>query len=284
MIAVTGATGKLGGLVLEGLLATVSARELVAIVRSPEKAAGFAARGVHVRRGDYSAPETLAPALAGVTRLLLVSSNALGRRLQQHGDVIQAARAAGVELLAYTSVLRADSSQLPVAGEHRGTEELLRGSGLPYVFLRNGWYLENYTENLAVPLSRGSFIGAAGDGRVAAAARADYAAAAVTVLTTAGHQNRIYELAGDQAFTLRELAAAVSSWAGRTLPYQELPAGAYRQALAAAGVPVPFVEFLVATDLAIARGDLDSSRRDLHELLGRAPQTLGQALAAAPRP
>ena len=284
MIAVTGASGKLGGLVVDGLLKVVPSEQLVAIVRSPEKAGRFASRGVQVRRGDYSAPETLAPALAGVKRLLLVSGSDVGKRVDQHRAVIEAAKAAGVELIAYTSVLRADSSTLPIADEHKASEELLRGSGIPFVLLRNGWYIENYTERLEMPLAHGAFLGAARDGRIAAATRADYAAAAVAVLTTDGHRDRTYELAGDHAFTMRELAEAVSSWAGRSLPYRDVPASAYRDALASAGLPQWAAELLVGTDLAIARGDLESSSRDLHRLIGRATQTLRDVLAGLPKP
>jgi NAD(P)H dehydrogenase (quinone) len=198
--------------------------------------------------------------------------------------VIEAAKAAGVELIAYTSVLRADTSTLLITAEHKATEELLRGSGIPYILLRNGWYIENYTERLATPLALGALFGAARDGRIAAASRADYAAAAITVLTMDGHRGKIYELAGDHAFTMQELAEAVSSWAGRRLPYNDLPASEYRQALAKAGVPEMFLELLVATDLAIARGDLDSSSRDLHTLIGRDTQTLRDVLASLPKP
>jgi len=284
MIAVTGATGQYGRLVLERLLEHVPPDQLVAPVRSPDKAASFASRGVEVRHADYTLPETLAAALYGVERLLLVSGTDLGNRVTQHRAVIEAAKAAGVKLLAYTSVLRADTSSLPIADEHRATEALLRDVGIPWVLLRNGWYIENYTERLAVPLSLGAFIGAARDGRIAAAGRADYAAAAAHVLTTEGHAGRTYELAGAHAFTMTELAEAVSSWEGRPLPYRDLPAPDYRQALAKEGVPEMFLDLLVATDIAIARGDLDSSSRDLHALIGSDTQSLRDILAGLAKP
>jgi NAD(P)H dehydrogenase (quinone) len=284
MIAVTGATGKLGGLVLEALMKAVPANQIVALVRSPENAERFVSRGVQVRRGDYSEPETLAPALESVERLLLVSGSELGRRVDQHRAVIEAAKAASVGLIAYTSVLRADSSTLPIAEEHKVTEDILRASGVPFVLLRNGWYIENYTERLEMPLAHGAFLGAARDGRIAAAARDDYAAAAVAVLTTDGHAGKTYELAGDHPFTMKELASAVSGWTGRELPYRDVPAAAYRETLARAGLPQWVVELLVETDLAIARGDLDSSSRDLHALLGRDSRTLAEVLAGLPRP
>ena len=195
MIAVTGASGKLGSLVVDGLLKAVPPDRVVAIVRSPEKAGRFASQGVQVRRGDYSEPETLAPAPGGAKRLLLVSGSEVGRRVDQHGAVIEAAKAAGVALIAYTSLLRAESSTLPIADEHRATEDLLRGSGVPFVLLRNGWYIENYTERLDMPLAHGAFLGARGIAGVAAASRADYAAAAVAVLTTDGHLGKTYGMA-----------------------------------------------------------------------------------------
>jgi NAD(P)H dehydrogenase (quinone) len=239
---------------------------------------------VHVRRGDYSAPETLAPALAGVKRLLLISGMDLGRRVEQHRAVIEAAKAACVELIAYTSLLRADTSTLPIAEEHRSTEKLLRDSGVPFVLLRDGWYIENFTERLDMPLRYGAFLGAARDGRIAAAPRADFAAAAVAVLTTDGHQRKTYELAGDHSFTMKELAEAVSKWAGRPIPYNDLPASDYRDALVKAGVPEMFIDIAVRTDLAIARGDLESSSPDLHMLIGRDTTTLRDVLAGLPKP
>jgi NAD(P)H dehydrogenase (quinone) len=283
MLAVTAASGKLGSLVIEGLLSTVPPHELVAVARSPEKLGRLSARGVNVRRGDYSAPETLGPALAGVNRLLLISGMDLGNRVEQHHAVIEAAKSADVELIAYTSLLRADVSTLPIAEEHRATEKLLHASGVPFVLLRDGWYIENYTERLDMPLLHGAFMGAARAGRIAAAARADYAAAAVAVLTTDGHSGMTYELAGDGAFTMNELADAVSKWAGRTIPYRDLSASDYRQALAKAGVPEMYVNIAVGTDLAIARGDLDSSSRDLHMLIGHDTTSLRDALAALPK-
>jgi NAD(P)H dehydrogenase (quinone) len=234
---------------------------------------------VQVRRGDYAIPETLTRALTGVTRLLLVSGTDLGTRAEQHRAVIEAAKRAKVGLIAYTSVLRADTSTLPIADEHRQTEVLLGAAGLPYVLLRNGWYIENYTERLAMPLQFRAFLGTARDGRIAAASRADYAAAAAAVLTTEGHEDKVYELAGDHAFTMAELAEAVSCWAGRTLPYKDLPGDEYRRTLASAGVPEMFLDLLVGTDVAIARGDLDSNGRDLRGLIGRGTRTLQDVLA-----
>ena len=197
MIVVTGATGHLGRLVVESLLEKVSSREIAAVVRDPDKAKDLAARGIEVRRGDYSKPETLRTALAGAHKLLLISTSEVGpRRTPQHAAVVHAAKAVGVKLLAYTSLLRAETSKLALAAEHKATEAEIRASGLPYVFLRNGWYFENYTENLAPALEHGAIVGSANGGRIAAAARADYAEAAVAVLTGTV-EKQVYELAGD---------------------------------------------------------------------------------------
>lgn len=277
-VGVTGATGNLGELVVDQLLAESAVKDVISIARDPQKAAPLKARGAAVRQGDYALPETLVPALQGVTRLLLISGSDLGQRVAQHRAVIDAAKRANVEFIAYTSVLRADSSTLPIADEHRETEALLRASGLSYAILRNGWYIENYTERLAMPLQYGAFIGAAGNGRIAAAARADYAAAAARVLVGEGHEGKTYELTGDQAFTMSELAAAVSARFGRDIPYRNLPDAQFRGALAHAGLPSEIVDLLVATDLAIERGDLDRASADLHRLIGRRSRTLEDVL------
>jgi NAD(P)H dehydrogenase (quinone) len=281
MIAVTGATGKLGGLVVEQLLTRVPAADVVALVRDPKKAQGLAARGVHVRQADYERPETLGPALAGVDKLLLISSNEVGKRAKQHAAVIDAAKRAKLELLAYTSILRADSSGLLLANEHRATEQLIRESGVPFVFLRNGWYLENYTEQLAGALASGAILGSAKEGRIAAAARADFAAAAAVALTAPGQAGQIYELAGDAPFTLSQLAAEVARAAGKPIVYQDLPASAFREALIGFGVPAPFADVLVDADLGITRGELDDGSHTLRKLIGRPTTPLSAAVAVA---
>jgi NAD(P)H dehydrogenase (quinone) len=280
-IAVTGATGKLGRLAIEALLARVPPTELVALARDPGKAADLAGRGVAVRQADYDRPETLGPALSGVDKLLFVSASELGKRARQHAGVVEAARRAGVKLVAYTSVLRADSSRLGLAEEHRRTEQMIRDAGLPFVFLRNGWYLENYTENLAPALAHGALLGSAGEGRIAAAARADYAEAAAAVLTGAGHQRRIHELAGDESFTMAQLAAEVARRSGKPVAYRDLSPGDHLAALVAAGLPAPVAEMLVDADQAIRRGELDDPSRDLRRLIGRPTTPLAAAVAAA---
>ena len=280
MIAVTGASGHLGQLVIEQLLQKVPANQVIAIVRSPDKAQGLAAKGVQVRKGDYNAPATLDAAFQGVQKLLLVSSSEVGQRARQHQAVVDAAKKAGVKLLAYTSILKADTSGVSLAAEHLTTEKAIRASGIPFVFLRNGWYLENYTENLGPALQHGVLMGAAKDGRIAAATRADFAAAAVAVLTTPGHEGRVYELGGDQPFTMAELAAEVARQAGKPVAYNDLPAEAYEKTLLSFGLPPPMAQVLVSADQGIARGDLDERSGDLSRLIGRPTTPLSGAVAA----
>lgn len=280
MIVVTGATGHLGRLVIEALLKKLPAREIAGAARNPEKAKDLAARGVEVRRADYSKPETLRTAFAGAHKLLFVSSSEVGQRVSQHAAVVQAAKEAGVNLLAYTSILRAETSRLALAAEHKFTEETIRASGLPYAFLRNGWYLENYTENLAPALQRGALVGSANGGRIAAAARADYADAAVAVLT-GPVEKKVYELAGDHPFTMSELAAEVSRQAGKLVAYRDLPPDQYRAVLTGAGLPASYAALLVDADVQVARGELDDSTGELRRLIGRPTTPLAAAVRVA---
>lgn len=281
MIVVTGATGKLGRLAIEELLKRTPPGALAAVVRAPEKAADLAARGVQIRQGDYARPETLVSALAGAEQVLFISSNEVGKRTAQHAAVVEAARRAAPRLLAYTSLLHADTSRMGLAAEHKATEAAIRASGLPFAFLRNGWYLENYTENLAPALQHGAILGSAGSGRIAAATRADYAAAAAAVITGAGHEGKTYELAGDVAFTMAELAAEVSRQAGKPVAYRDLPEAEYAAALVAAGLPKPVADMFADSDVGITRGELDDASGDLRRLIGRPTTPLAAAVAAA---
>lgn len=281
-IVVTGATGQLGRLVVESLLRRgVAPSEIRATGRSVERLADLAERGVDVRPADYEDPTSLAAALDGATTLLLVSGSEVGRRAVQHQNVIDAARAADVALVAYTSIAHADTSGLALAVEHLATERALAASGLPHVLLRNGWYIENYTEQLPTYLEHGAVLGSAGDGRVSAATRADYAEAAAVVLTSEGQADRVYELGGDHAFTLAELAATIGRVAGREVVHQDLPAADYLQVLVGAGVPQPFAEVLVDADLGLGRGELQVEPGVLSGLIGRPTTTLEDAVDAA---
>lgn len=280
MILVTGTSGHLGRLVVHELAARTDPSTVVATARSLDKITDLAALGVATRELDYDRPETIAAALDGVSQVLLVSSSEIGRRVPQHAAVIDAAVAAGVEHVAYTSILRAGTSPLIAAIDHRATEGLLAASGIATTRLRHGWYIENYTGNLGPALEHGAVIGSAGEGRIAAATRADYAAADAAVLLDPALRGGTWELAG-HAFTMAEYAAALSGATGRTIPYVDLPGDEYRGALLGAGLPEPLVEFLVDADLGIARGELDADPTTLERLAGRPLTGLDDVLAAA---
>lgn len=278
-IVVTGATGNLGRLAVEALLRRgVPAEQIVATGRRTEALADLGQRGVDVRRADFEDEASLREAFAGAEKLLLVSSNAVGQRVRQHGAAIRAARAAGVQLLAYTSIPRADTTRLLLAAEHRATEELLAESGLPYALLRNSWYHENYTSRLPIYLEHG-ISGAAGTGQVSAAARADYAEAAAAVLTRDGQAGAVYELGGTP-FTMSELAEVVSAVAGRTVTYTDLTVEQYTALLAGVGLPEAFAAVLADGDRGVADGELLVGN-DLETLLGRAPVSLESSVRAA---
>jgi NAD(P)H dehydrogenase (quinone) len=249
-IAITGATGQLGHLVIDKLKAKVPASEIIALVRTPAKAADL---GVAAREADYTRPKTLDQALAGVDTLLLVSSNEVGQRAVQHRNVIEAAKRVGVKRIVYTSLLRADTTPLTsLADEHRATEADLKASGIPFTILRNGWYTENYTRSVGGAVAGGAFIGSAGDGRISSAARADYAEAAVAVLTGEGHAGRTYELAGDDAYTLADLAAEISRQTGKDIPYRNLPEADYAKALVGFGLPKGMAHHIASYDVGTA--------------------------------
>ncbi|WP_406081952.1 SDR family oxidoreductase [Streptomyces zaomyceticus] len=286
-IVVTGATGQLGRLVVDALLAggsAVPAESVVAVVRDKEKAADLAERGIELRIADYSRPETLAEAFEAGDRVLLISGSEVGRRVAQHAAVIDAAKAAGVAQLAYTGVLGGDEADFDLAAEHKATERLIRESGLPYTFLRNGWYTENYTANLAPVLAHGTVVANVGEGRIASASRADYAAAAAAVLTGPAeeHLNKAYELSGDTAWSLAEYAAEVAAQTGREITYSNVPAEAHLAILTGAGVPEAFAEILVDVDRAVEQGALAVQTGDLARLIGRPTTpiavTIGEAL------
>ncbi|MDN3268551.1 SDR family oxidoreductase [Streptomyces sp. MA15] len=279
-IVVTGASGKLGRHVVEQLLEKVPAEQVTAVVRSPEKVADLAERGVRVAVADYNVPETFDGLFAAGDKVLLISGNEFDKgRVRQHTAVIDAAGAAGVALLAYTSAPGTLTASL--ADDHRGTERALRDSGVPYVLLRNGWYHENYTENLAPVLEHGAVVAAAGEGRVSSASRADYAAAAVAVLTGEGHENTTYELGGDEAWSFAEYAAELSRQTGREIVHRPVTPEELTGILAGAGVPEPMAAVLAGVDAAIAEGELVVDSGDLSRLAGRPTTPLAEAVAAA---
>lgn len=269
MIAITGATGQLGALAVETLLKTVPARDIVAIVRNPAKAEALTQQGVVVRQGDYNDQAALTAALAGVDKLLLVSSSEVGQRATQHRNVINAAKAAGVKFIAYTSLLHADKSPLGLAAEHVETENMLAESGIPFALLRNGWYSENYLASAPAALAHGVFIGSAGEGKIASATRADYAAAAAHVISTDGHAGKVYELAGDEGWTLSQLAAELSKQSGKTIAYQNLSEADFAAALKGVGLPDVIANMLADSDIGASKGGLFDDSRTLSKLTGR---------------
>lgn len=277
-IGVTGATGQLGRLVVESLKSKVSAETIVALVRNPEKAADL---GIEARAFDYTQAENLVASLRGIDKLLLISGNEVGQRLPQHLAVIDAAKQAGVKQLFYTSILHADSSPLGLATEHLATEVAIKESGLTYTILRNGWYTENYTGSAKGAVGAGAFIGNAGDGKIASAARVDYAEAAAVVLAGEGHEGKTYELAGDEAYTLTELAAEISKQSGKTIPYNNLTEAEYAGILKSFGLPDGLAEMLANSDTGASKGGLFDDSKVLSELIGRPTTSLAKVLADA---
>lgn len=269
MIAITGATGQLGLLVIEELLKIHPASQLVAIARDPQKARSLSDKGVLVRQADYTDEAALIRALKGIAKLLLISSSEVGQRTVQHGNIIRAAQAAGVSFIAYTSLLHADSSPLGLHVEHVATEKMLADAGIPCALLRNGWYTENYLASAPSALERGIFIGAAGDGKIAAAPRADYALAAARVISETGHAGKVYELAGDSAWTLSELARELSRQSGKNVTYQNMSEADFAAALKSAGLPAGLADVLADSDRGAASGGLFDDSKTLSKVIGR---------------
>lgn len=281
MIAITGASGQLGRLVIEDLLKTVKAEEIVAVVRNPAKVEDFASRGVQVRAADYGDVSALAKAFSGVEKVLLISSSEVGQRAVQHSNIIAAAKQAGVKLIAYTSLLHADKSPLALAEEHIVTEQQLKESGVPFVLLRNGWYTENYLASVPPAIQHGVFIGSAGEGKIASATRADYAAAAAKVLTLDNQAGKVYELAGDHGWTLTELAAEVSLQSGKPVVYQNLDEADFKAALQGAGLPEGFAALLANSDAGAEKGGLFDDSHQLSKLIGRPTTSLSDSVKSA---
>ncbi|ASQ16266.1 SDR family oxidoreductase [Enterobacter cloacae] len=280
MIAITGATGQLGRLVIEQLLKTVPANQIVAIVRNPAKAEALSQQGIVVRQGDYTDQAALTTALKGMEKLLLISSSEVGQRATQHQNVINAAKAAGVTFIAYTSLLHADNSPLGLHVEHVATEKALATSGIPYALLRNGWYTENYLASAPPALEHGVFIGAAGEGKIASATRADYAAAAAKVVSEEGHAGKVYELAGDSAWTLSELAAELSKQSGKPVVYQNMSEADFAAALKSVGLPAGLADMLADSDVGASKGGLFDDSHTLSKLIGRATTSLAESVKA----
>lgn len=277
-IGITGATGQLGNLVVAKLKEKTAAENLVALVRTPEKAGNL---GIEARMFDYNQPSGLSEALKGIDILFLISGSEIGKRAEQHQNVINAAKEAGIKRIVYTSLLHADRSTLVLAPEHLATETAIKASGLTYTILRNGWYTENYTASIPAALQAGTFTGSAGDGKIASASRSDFADAAVAVLTGPGHDGKIYELAGDEYYTLTDFAAVLSEITGKNIPYQNLQEADYTSALIQAGLPEPLAAAFASFDASAAKGDLYDSGKQLSQLTGHSTMTLADAIKKA---
>ena len=273
---ITGATGQLGRIVVEKLKEKIAQENIAALVRNPQKAADL---GIEVREFDYTREETLAKALEGIDNLLLISGNEFGQRATQHANVIEAAKKAGVKWIVYTSLLHADTSTLSLAGEHLATEEALKKSGIEFTILRNGWYTENYTGSVKGALAAGAFIGSAGEGQISSAVRADFAEAAVEVLTSGDYKGATLELAGDSAYTLSGLAAEISRQTGNTLPYKNLSEPEYAAILKSMGVPEAFAAVIAGWDISASKGDLFDDSHQLSKLIGRPTTSLIEAVS-----
>lgn len=281
MIAVTGANGQLGQKVINALLTTQAPENIVALVRNPDNAAHFKAKGVQVRTADYNQTDTLAPALAGVDKVLLISGTEFGKRFEQHKAVIDAALAANVSLIAYTSILKSDTSPMLLNQEHKQTEAYLNAVGAPYVLLRNGWYTENYTDNVEAVLTMGSVAGAAKQGKLSTASRQDYAEAAAAVLTASESQvGKIYELAGDEGYTLKDYAETIAALTGKQIGFIDLDQDSYRNALVDAGLPEGLAAALADTEHYAASGWLQEDSKTLSYLIGRPTTSLEASLTA----
>ena len=278
MIVVTGASGQLGHLVIKSLLTKVSASEIVAAVRNPERATDLSALGIHIRQANYNNPASLDAAFSGAEKVLLISSSEVGQRVVQHKNAIDAAKRAGVTLLAYTSLLHADTSPLALAQEHQATESYIRSVGIPFVLLRNGWYTENYLASVQPALQHGAYIGSAGSGRISSAARKDYAEAATAVLTEPDQAGKIYELAGDESYTLSEFAAELSRQSGKAIPYVNLSEADFKDALVNAGLPEPLAGVLADSDVGASKGALYDDQRQLGTLIGHPTASLSSLI------
>lgn len=277
-IGIAGATGQLGKLVIDQLKGKVGKDNIVAFVRNPEKAKDL---GVEARYFDYDKPEHLVEQLKGIDSLFFISANEIGQRVRQHKNVIDAAKKAGIKWLVYTSLLHADATTINLAEEHLETEKLLKDSGIDYTILRNGWYTENYTGSIEGAIAGGAFIGSAGTGKISSAARADYAEAASVVLSNQSYKGKVLELAGDNAYTLSDLAAEISKQTGKNIPYKNLPEAEYAKILESFNIPKGFAAAIASWDVSVSNGDLFDTTQQLSKLIGRPTTSMAESVKAA---
>lgn len=277
-IAVTGASGQLGRRAIENLKTRVDSHNIVALVRSPEKAADL---GLEVRAFDYTKPENQVAALEGVKTLVLIPSGASPDRLGWHLNVINAAKTAGVGRIVYVSMLKTDISPISVMPDHKKTEEAIRATGLAYTMLRNPWYYEIWTRTLAAAIASGELVSTIGDGKVTPAARQDLAEAVATVAADDRHENKIYELGGDEQFTFSDLAAETSRQSGKEVRYKNLSQEEYTEFLNASGLPEWQSEIIADAEAHAEHGWLFDDSKTLSRLIGRPTTSLKDAVAAA---
>ncbi|NLP59251.1 SDR family oxidoreductase [Lutibacter sp. B1] len=277
-IGITGASGKLGQLVVSKLKEHISAEDIIALVRTPEKVESL---GINARTFDYNQPNKLAAALKGIDKLLLISGNEIGKRFLQHSAVINAAKEVGIKHFVYTSLLKADSSTLVLAPEHLNTEKAIKASGLDFTILRNGWYNENYTERVKDTVAHGKLYGSSSDAKISSASREDFAEAAVVVLCEDKHRNKTYELSGDLAFTMEDYASEISKLTGKKIPYVNLPEKEFASVLEQAGLPEPVAAFFAGTHTATLHGDLYDDGNQLNQLIGRPTTTISKSISKA---
>lgn len=274
-IGITGATGQLGQLVVQKLKEKNTGAKLVALVRNPVKAGSL---DIEARTFDYEQPDTLPQALEGIDRLVFISGSEIGKREAQHTNVIKAAKQAQIKKIAYTSLLNADNSSMILAPEHLATENMLKDSGIPHTILRNGWYTENYTANLKTAVEQGIIIGSAGNGKISSATREDYAEAAAEAIINNAHIGKIYELAGDQTYTMQELATEVSEQTEKNVEFLNLPEVEYAQKLQELGLPESMAKSLASLDYSASKGDLFDDEKVLSKLIGRPTTSLKEAV------
>jgi NAD(P)H dehydrogenase (quinone) len=274
----TGATGQLGRLVVGKLKEKADAGSIVALVRNTEKAKDL---GVEAREFDYNKPELLAESLKGIDQLLLISGSDIGQRARQHANVVNAAKKAGVKKIVYTSLLHTGNTTVSLAEEHLPTEKAVIESGISYTILRNGWYTENHTGSISGALAAGAVFGSAGNGKFSSAARADFAEAAVVVLTENGHEGKIYELAGDEPYTLADYSAEIARQTGKNIVYNNLPVGEYAKVLESFGLPGFVAEAIAGWDVSASKGDLFNDSKTLSKLIGRPTTPLSEVVKNA---
>lgn len=275
---ITGATGQLGRLVIAKLKGKVADGTIVALVRNTEKAKDL---GVEAREFDYNKPETLAESLKGIDQLLLISGSDIGQRARQHASVVNAAKQAGVKKIVYTSLLHTGNTTVSLAEEHLPSENAVIESGISYTILRNGWYTENHTGSISGVLAAGAVFGSAGNGQFSSAARADFAEAAVVVLTETGHEGKIYELAGDEPYTLAEYAAEIARQTGKSIDYKNLPVSEYAKILESFGLPGFIAEAIAGWDVSASKGDLFDDSHTLSKLIGRPTTPMSEVVKNA---